>query len=119
MVKETQKPFWRVRADFFESGSSSELIKPTAQALSSLLSPAERNMGISVDQGLGVAKRPVIGSLFWVQADTVGSAAQTAVDLASRALLSVGVSAELYDVTVIPFDAVALPDDQSYPDMPD
>jgi hypothetical protein len=61
----------------------------------------------------------VVGLLFWVQADDVGEAARIAVDTARRAGAGCGVGPELYDVTIIPLNAVVLPDDPQYPSMPD
>jgi hypothetical protein len=72
-----------------------------------------------VDQGLGIAASPVVGFLFWVRADDVGAAAMTAVAAARRAGADAGAGPDLYDVTVIPFVAVAQPDDPMYPPMPD
>jgi hypothetical protein len=61
----------------------------------------------------------VVGLLFWVRADDVGSAAKTAVEAACRAGTESGLGAELYDVVVIPSAAVASRDDSAYPRMPD
>jgi hypothetical protein len=71
------------------------------------------------DQGVGIARRPVIGLVFWVRADDVGDAARKAVAAARRAGEPNGVGPELYDVTVIPDEAVARPGDPEYPSMPD
>ena len=48
----------------------------------------------------------------------MGGAATIAVDAARRAGSGCGVGPTLYDVTVIPSDSVALPDDPTYPVMP-
>lgn len=74
---------------------------------------------VGADQGLGVTSRPVVGLLFWVRADDVGAAATVAVEAARRAGANHGVGPDLYDVTVIPRQAVALPGDPLYPSMPD
>lgn len=75
--------------------------------------------GPGADQGLGVEGLPVVGLLFWVRANDVGTAAVLAVETARLAGRSHGVGPRLYDVTVIPEDAVAPPRDPAYPAMPD
>lgn len=89
------------------------------EALRSLLNDLGRREPASGDQGLGIADTPVVGLLFWVAADDVGAAASAAVEVATKAGEGCGVGPGLYDVTVIPRDAVALPDDPRYPEMPD
>jgi hypothetical protein len=74
---------------------------------------------VGVDQGTGAAREPVIGMSFWVRADDVGSAASVAVETGVRAGASHGVGPALYDVTVIPREAVVLSEDPHYPEMPD
>jgi hypothetical protein len=56
---------------------------------------------------------------FWVRADDVGAASETAVETARRAGANSGVGPELYDVVVIPRTSVALPNAPHYPTMPD
>jgi hypothetical protein len=72
-----------------------------------------------VDQGIGDARRPVVGFLFWVRADELGQAAQTAVDFARVVGRYPGVDPSLYKVAVLPADAVARPrspDDPYFPE---
>jgi hypothetical protein len=75
--------------------------------------------GVAADQGRGIEGRPVVGLTFWVRANDVGDAANTAVEAARRAGMESGVGSELYDVVVIPSPAVASPDDPVDPPMPD
>jgi hypothetical protein len=97
-------------------------VQSAVDGLGSLLTHDDtqpRRSELAVDQGTGVANRPVVGLLFWVRADDVGQAASTAVATARRACSAWRAgNAELYDVTVIPRRAVAGPD-ASYPPMPD
>ena len=71
---------------------------------------------LAFDAGTGIAGRTIVGSLFWVRAATVGGAADASVaaftDAAAEAF---GRVLSLYEVTVIPREAVALPDDPYYP----
>lgn len=113
---------WRVRVDLFAEDDDGRRVSAAAAALRAVLvdddgDPAHADVG--ADQGLGVTTRPVVGLLFWVRADDVGGAATTAVDTARRAGAAHGVGPDLYDVTVIPRDAVVLPGDPLYPSMPD
>lgn len=77
------------------------------------------NADVGGDQGLGVTGRPVVGLLFWVDADDVGEAATMAVRAARRTGAAHGVGPDLYDVTVIPMEAVVRPGDPGCPAMPD
>jgi len=62
----------------------------------------------------------VVGLVFWVRADDVGAVAARAVEVARVAGGAAGVGPELYDVTVIPRDAVVTGSDPAaYPLMPD
>lgn len=112
---------WRARVDLFAQDDDTARVSKAATALRGLLRH-EGDVGSSdagADQGLGVTERPVVGLLFWVHADDVGAAALTAVETAQRAGVAQGVGPELYDVTIIPEEAVVCPDDPSYPAFPD
>lgn len=113
---------WRVRVDLFAVDGNGRRASAAVAALRPSLvddGALPRTGGVGADQGLGVTSRPVVGLLFWVRADDVGAAATTAVEAARRAGGDHGVGPDLYDVTVIPRRAVALPDDPLYPSMPD
>ena len=116
---------WRARVDLIAPDDSAHRVPASWVAMERLLGSDDgtRLAGIGaehgVDQGTGIAKRPVIGFTFWVRAGDVGQAAITAVDTARRAGRGVGVGPQLYDVTVIPASMVALPYGQHFPDMPD
>ncbi|MHB8467661.1 MAG: hypothetical protein ACYDH6_08445 [Acidimicrobiales bacterium] len=112
---------WRVRVDLVAVDATSGLVSSAAAALSILLDDdgAPGLSDVAADQGLGVADRPVIGLLFWVRADDVGAAATTAVEVARRAGAGLGVGPELYDVTVIPRQAVVSAGRSLDPSMPD
>jgi hypothetical protein len=107
--------------DLFSKDNHKDRVSAAAEALASLLTGGDGDIGpgdLGADQGLGVTNRSVLGFLFWVRADDVGAAAAIAVDTAQRAGASCGAGPELYDVTVIPRDAVVLPE-PNYPSMPD
>jgi hypothetical protein len=110
-----------VRVDLFAVDDQSSRVAAAHRNLEALLKEEGGVAigGVGVDQGLGAMERPVVGLLFWVRADDVGGAAMTAVDTAIRAGLPAGVGPDLYDVTVVPLDAVSLPDDPLYPAPPD
>jgi hypothetical protein len=109
-----------VRVDLFAPDEDGRRVARCAEALDALVAAGDGGpRGFGVDQGVGVEGRPVIGMTFWVRADDVGSAALTAVDLARRAGEPEGVGPGLYDVVVIPADAVSAPNDPCYPAMPD
>ena len=113
---------WRVRVDLFATDGDASRVAAASRALRGLLASGDDDTStdlIGADQGCGVTDRPVVGLLFWVRADDVGRAAHTAVEVARQAGASSGVGPELYDVVVIPRGAVALPNDPSYPPMPD
>jgi hypothetical protein len=109
--------------DLFADDDAAYRVGACGPAMNSLLVNDEGpgpDQTCGVDQGVGIAQRPVIGLTFWVRADDVGTAAATAVSAAVRAgSLAGGVGPELYDVVVIPERAVAHPGDPLYPDMPD
>jgi hypothetical protein len=111
-------PLWRVRVDLVAPDFDSARMRCATEALRSLLNDLGRREPASGDQGRGIADTPVVGLLFWVAADDVGAAASSAVKIAAKAGEECGLSG-LYDVTVIPRDAVALPDDPRHPEMPD
>jgi hypothetical protein len=117
----TGSELWRVRVDLFATDADAGRVTASATALRSLLDNDEDRdaADVGADQGLGVTGRPVVGLLFWVRADDVGEAALTAVETARRAGADHGVGPELYDVTLIPPNAVVLPGDVHYPSMPD
>jgi hypothetical protein len=115
------KDLWRVRVDLFAASTSPGLVSGTFDRLRALLTEGdggEQDL-VGADQGLGITQRPVVGLLFWVRADDEGSAATTAVAAARAAGSGGGVGPELYDVTVIPQEAVVLPGDPLYPTQPD
>jgi hypothetical protein len=112
---------WRVRVDLYASDGDPGRVGAVGSALRAMLDEREGDPphgDAGADQGTGVAGRPVVGVLFWVRADDVGAAALIAVDTAQRAGVSHGVGPALYDVTVIPENAVARPGDQRYPNLP-
>ncbi len=116
---------WRVRVDLFDREAAEDRRALTLSLLSSLEAllvegvgpPAPRD--VAIDQGLGVTNQPVTGLLFWVVADDVGRAAVVAVETARRAAMRHRVGPGLYDVTIIPRDAVVAPGDPMYPRLPD
>jgi hypothetical protein len=113
---------WRVRVDLFAEDDGGARVRTAHEALYRQLTSdgeADTSGVCSADQGVGIEGRPVVGLLFWVRADDVGSAAGTAVETASRAGTESGLGSELYDVVVIPHAAVVSPDDHAYPRMPD
>ena len=111
---------WRVRVDLFASDDNGNRVSACARELDRLLTGDDGSGGGSgADQGLGVEGLPVVGLVFWTRADDVGSAATLAVETARQAGRSHGVGPRLYDVTVIPEDAVVMPRDTAYPAMPD
>jgi hypothetical protein len=110
-----------VRVDLFVPDDSGDWVHVASDGMRPLLvgdDPSTQHGNFGVDQGTGVANRPVVGLLFWVRADDVGQAALAAVDTARRALGARLDDPELYDVTVIPSAAVASAD-PTYPPMPD
>ena len=111
-----------MRVDLFAEDADASRVSAAVEGLGRLVTGDDGNLdrrGVDGDQGVGIAKRPVVGLLFWVRAADVGGAATIAVDAARRAGSGCGVGPALYDVTVIPSDSVALPDDPTYPVMPD
>ena len=116
---------WRVRVDLFAPDRESGRVPATHQALQRELTEtdgAARPWGDSAaDQGRGIEGHPVIGLVFWVRADEVGTAASLAVDAARRAGAESGVGPELYEVIVLPSAAVRHPGegDPAYLPKPD
>ncbi|HUQ42068.1 MAG TPA: hypothetical protein VM052_06180, partial [Candidatus Limnocylindrales bacterium] len=102
-------------------GSAKRQVTDIAKSLEELVleTDGEANAFIGVDEGTGAAGSPVIGFVFWVRADDVGGAAITAVDVARRAGACCGAGPDLYDVVVIPRDAVVIPGEPGSPRMPD
>ncbi|MGH9165854.1 MAG: hypothetical protein ACRDZW_10135, partial [Acidimicrobiales bacterium] len=90
---------WRVRVDLFAEDGDGRRASAAAEALRASMSddgdPAVMG-GVGADQGLGVTSRPVVGLLFWVRADDVGTAATRAVEAACRAGDEHGVGPDLY-----------------------
>src|SRR5436305_8763183 len=101
---------WRVRVDLFAPDSESSRVPATHEALQRELTETDgavRPWGDSAaDQGRGIEGRPVIGLVFWVRADDVGTAASLAVEAARRAGAESGAGPELYEVVVLPSTAV-------------
>ena len=113
---------WRVRVDLFVPDDSPKWVSIASEGLRPLLTGGDDKTprgAYGIDQGTGIASRPVVGLLFWIRADDVGRAALEAVETARRALAEHVENASLYDVTVIPEAAVAREDDLVYPPMPD
>jgi hypothetical protein len=113
---------WRVRVELFTEGDNAYRIGAGSVALERLLPEDDGEIlpGIGgdhgVDGGIGDARRPVVGFLFWVRADDLGSAAHTAVDFARLVGSDAEIGPSLYKVMVLPADAVARPDDPYYPE---
>lgn len=111
---------WRVRVDLFAvDGDGFRVERAVDELRGQLQDDGCTNADVGGDQGLGVTGRPVVGLLFWVEADDVAGAARTALQVARRAGAAHGVGPDLYDVTVIPKEAVVRPGDPGYPAMPD
>ena len=114
---------WRVRVELFAPDGEFHRVGACSVALDRLLpdDDGETLPGIAgdhgVDQGIGDSTTPVVGFLFWVQADNLGDPAQTAVDFAKRVGRSPKVGPRLYKVTVLPADAVARPNDPPHPEL--
>jgi len=113
---------WRVRVELFAEDGAMHRIGASAVALDQLLpeDDGETLLGMGgdhgVDGGIGDARGPVVGFLFWVRADGLGEAAETAVDFARLVGRWPGAGPRLYKVVVLPDDAVARPDDPHYPE---
>ena len=112
---------WRVRVDLFADDGDGHRMSACVEELRGRLSPVgdDAYSDVGGDQGTGATDRPVVGLLFWVRADGVGDAADIALEAARDAGRNHGVGPELYDVVVIPRDAVVSPGDPNYPSMPD
>lgn len=111
---------WRVRVDLFAIDDDGRRTSACVDELDRLLTGTDDGHGGSAaDQGLGVVRLPVVGLLFWVRADDVGTAATLAVETARLAGRPHGVGPQLYDIVVIPRNAVVMPNDPGYPTMPD
>ena len=116
---------WRVRVELFAPDAEFHRVGACSVALDRLLpeDDGETLPGMGgdhgVDQGIGDARRPVVGFLFWVHADDLGRAAHTAVDFARIVGRYPGVGPDLYKVTVLPADAVARPQDPKDPYYPE
>lgn len=72
------RELWRVRVDLFaEVRDARRQVSGISRTLSRLLegTDGDARSFVGVDQGTGAASHPVIGLLFWVRANDVGSAA--------------------------------------------
>ncbi len=74
---------------------------------------------VGVDQGRGHEGSPVIGLTFMVRGMDYGSAAQLAVDTALAAGADAGMPGRVYDVVLVPEDALAIPAAEREIPMPD
>jgi hypothetical protein len=113
---------WRVRVDLLVDEADADSFGAMAERLGSRLTGDNEPEGpgeLGIDHGLGVAARPVLGLLFWVRADEVGGAASSAVDAARSAAAECGMAFELYDITLVPEQAVVLLVDPLLPAIPD
>ena len=119
----TGEALWRVRVELFaEDGNVMHCIGASAVALEQLLpdDDGETLPGIGgdhgVDGGIGDALLPVVGFLFWVRAEALGEAAETAVEFARLVGRWPGAGPRLYKVVVLRADCVSRPDDPYYPE---
>jgi hypothetical protein len=122
MLRTVGEDLWRVRVDLFVDEADADSFDAMAERLGSRLTgdnKPEDPGEFAIDHGLGVTARPVLGLLFWVRADDVGGAARSAVDAARSAASECGMTFDLYDVTLIPAQAVVLPVDPLLPVLPD
>ena len=113
---------WRVRVDLFVEGDGPVEVQRCREALEQLLVDADGaadGSGVGVDQGTGVEGSAVVGQIFWVRGNDVGEVATLGVATATRAGRSLGIGPRLYDVVVIPRQAVVAPDDSTCPRLPD
>lgn len=72
-----------------------------------------------VDQGRGHEGSPVVGLTFMVRATDFGGAAQQAIDTALAAGADAGLRGRVYDVVLVPEDALVLPEAEREIPMPD
>jgi hypothetical protein len=112
-----------VRVDLFAPDDDPGRVPATHEALGRELTETDgvaRRPGDWVaDQGVGrVGDPPQVGLVFWVAADEIGTAAALAAETARRAGAESGVGAELYDLSVTPYDAVADRYGDHYPRLP-
>lgn len=122
----TGPELWRVRVDLFAErrGTARDQITAIAERLKARLTESDGDAAtdrgfFGVDQGSGGAGgRNVIGMTFWIRANGIGEAAVNAVELARIVGAGEGAGPGLYDVTVVPRDAVTFPDDDRYPPRP-
>ena len=114
---------WRVRVELFALDDSASRVIASLNSLGRLL-PTDDGQSLSawhslehgVDQGIGDAARPVVGFVFWVRANDLGVAAQTALDFARTVGDGLGVGPQLYKVSVIPAEAVPPVVHEPYPE---
>jgi hypothetical protein len=117
----TGPEIWRVRVDLFADDDAPARPFAAAESLRSLLTEKRGDAGpggCSADGGTGAAPDPVVGLLFYVHAQDIGDAAMTALATAREAGATCGVGPGLYDLVLIPLDAVVLPGNPNYPSLP-
>jgi hypothetical protein len=110
---------WRVRVELFAEDPI-ERVTAAWRSLDRMLPDDDGqqlrppyNWSFAVDQGIGEAS--VVGFLFAVRADGLGTAAERAVDLARRVGGDCGVGPELFKVTLIPAEVVPVGQMEWYP----
>jgi hypothetical protein len=103
---------YSVRVDLFtEVAEPNLVVSDCADALCDVLGIPRRKWQrgeIGVDRGIGTEGRPVIGFLFWVRGDDIGSAARTALATARAAGSGFMVGPGFFDVSLVPLDSVVL-----------
>jgi hypothetical protein len=105
---------WHARVDLIAPDNDKARVGVAAEALRRQLhgTHAGTGWGAGVDQGIGVEGQPVIGFVFWVRADDLGSAALTALDTARRAGAAANLGPDYYDVSLVPRSSVLVPEDE-------
>jgi hypothetical protein len=74
---------------------------------------------IGVDQGRGHEDAPVVGLTFLLRATDFAGAARLAVETAVAAGADAGLTGKVYDVVLVPEDALVLPEEERRIPMPD
>jgi len=113
----TGTQLYRVRVDLFAADEASWRVSTVFATLKTLLIDGDREFArgdCGADQGTGVAGEPVVGLGFWVRADDVGGAADIALATARAAGAEHGAGPGFFGVTVVPREAVRMPDDPMY-----
>jgi len=110
---------WRVRVELFAKDPDDRM-EAAWRSLDRMLPvddgrelAAPYNWGFAVDQGIGDAS--VVGFLFAVRADGLGTAAERAVDFVRGVGVDCGVGPELFKLTLIPAEVVPVGQMESYP----